>query len=195
MPTLNHPETARLQRRVAVVTSLFALSTAALTGCAAFANNASSTSTTATTTTTGPLRTDASTTPNPVPSNDGIPPVGDVSLAIDDRPDLGEIVVDASGRTLYVFSNDALNDPSCYDACADTWLPVLAKGDPAGAIGINVAAADIVSRRDGNSQVTYRGQPLYRYAGDMIDTDAKGQGLDLFGGEWHVLTKDGQPLA
>lgn len=172
-----------------------AVSIAALTGCAAFANNASSTSTTATTTTTGPLKTDASTTPSPVPSNDRIPPVGEVALGIDDRDKLGEIIVDASGRTLYVFSKDSRNTPTCYDACADTWLPVLAKGDPAGAIGINVAAADTAVRRDGGHQATYRGQPLYRYAGDKINTDAKGQGLELFGGQWHVLTKDGVPLA
>ncbi len=44
-------------------------------------------------------------------------------------------------------------------------------------------------------QVTYQGHPLYHYAGDKGDRAAGGQGLDLFGGEWHVLTKDGQPLA
>ena len=43
--------------------------------------------------------------------------------------------------------------------------------------------------------MTYKGHPLYHYAGDKGDRDAGGQGLDLFGGEWHVLTKDGQPLA
>lgn len=50
-------------------------------------------------------------------------------------------------------------------------------------------------RADGTMQATYKGHPLYRYAGDTGDRDANGQGLDLFGGEWHVLTKDGQPLA
>jgi predicted lipoprotein with Yx(FWY)xxD motif len=66
---------------------------------------------------------------------------------------------------------------------------------PAGGIGIDVSAARITPRRDGGNQVTYKGHPLYHYAGDKDDRDAGGQGLDLFGGEWHVLTKDGQPLA
>ena len=193
MPMINSRDSACRHGRAAVSTALFALGATALTGCAAFANDAASTS--APTTSAEPLRTEASTAPNPPPSNDRIPPVGDVSLGVDDRDNLGEIIVDASGRTLYVFSNDSPNNPTCYDACADTWLPVLAKGDPTGAIGINVAAADTSVRRDGSEQATYLGQPLYRYAGDKINTDAKGQGLDLFGGEWHVLTKDGRPLA
>ena len=57
------------------------------------------------------------------------------------------------------------------------------------------APAKIVARRDGAQQATYKGVPLYQYAGDEADKDANGQGLDMFGGEWHVLTKDGQPLA
>ena len=141
-------------------------------------------------------RTDASTAaPNPPPSTNAKPPIGDVSLGIDDRGDLGRIVVDGTGRTLYAFSKDTPNQPTCYDACADTWIPLLAEGDLASGIGIEVAAATTVARHDGGNQVTYKGIPLYQYAGDKADRDANGQGLVMFGGEWHVLTKDGQPLA
>lgn len=184
---------ARVRRRPPLLISVCALVSAALTGCAAFGNDAASTSTAATSA--APLKTDTSTTPNPIPATDRIVPIGEVALGIDDREGLGEIIVDASGRTLYVFSRDGLNDPTCYGACADTWLPVLAMNDPTGVVGINVAEADTVPRRDGTNQVTYRGQPLYRYVGDRIDTEAKGQGLDLFGGEWHVLRRNGTPLA
>jgi predicted lipoprotein with Yx(FWY)xxD motif len=177
--------------------SALAVSVAALTACAAFANKESRSSSTAATRTsevTSP-RTDALTTPNPIPSTNEIPPIGDVSLEMDDRGDLGEILVDGAGRAVYAFTMDPMNAPTCYDVCADTWVPVLAKGDPAGGIGIDVSAARITPRRDGGNQVTYKGHPLYHYAGDKDDRDAGGQGLDLFGGEWHVLTKDGQPLA
>lgn len=176
---------------------LVLLSAAALTACSAFANQAATESTTAgeTPSTVAAPRTDATATPTPIPSTDRIPPIGDVSLEIDDRGDLGQIIVDGSGRTVYAFTTDPLNNPTCYDACADTWLPMLAKGNPAGGIGINAAAAATTPRRDGTNQVTYKGHPLYHYAGDQDDRDAGGQGLDLFGGEWHVLTKDGQPLA
>lgn len=176
---------------------LAAFSVVALCGCSAFENKAAnSASTSSTQTSVTAPRTEATTAaPNPPPSTEQSPPIGDVSLGIDDRGDLGEIVVDSTGRTLYVFSADRPNEPGCYGDCADTWLPLLADGQPAGGTGIDVAAAGTVPRRDGGNQVTYRGNPLYRYAGDKTDKDANGQGLAMFGGEWHVLSKNGQPLA
>lgn len=172
------------------------LSTAAVTACSAFANQPTTEpSAGETATAVSAPRTEATATPTPIPSTDRIPPVGDVFLAIDDRGDLGEIIVDGSGRAVYAFTTDPLNNPTCYDACADTWLPLLANGNPAGGIGIDTAAASTAPRRDGSKQVTYKGHPLYHYAGDKGDRGARGQGLDLFGGEWHVLAKNGQPLA
>jgi predicted lipoprotein with Yx(FWY)xxD motif len=187
---------ARRVRRVGYA-AIAVVGVGALTSCAAFENKeANSTATPSTETSVSSPRTKASTpAPNPPPSTNKIPPVGDVSLEIDDRGDLGEIIVDGTGRTLYAFSMDRPNQPTCYDACADSWQPVLGKGDPASGIGIDVAAAGTVPRRDGGNQVTYKGIPLYHYAGDKVDRDANGQGLDMFGGQWHVLTKDGQPLA
>lgn len=169
----------------------------AVSGCSAFANkSASESATSATETSVTAPRTEAVTAaPNPPPSTTKILPIGDVSLGIEDRGSLGEILVDATGRTMYAFSRDSRNEPTCYDACANTWLPILTDSDPAGGIGIDVAAAGTVPRRDGGDQVTYYGIPLYRYAGDKTDQDANGQGLDMFGGEWHVLTKAGAPLA
>lgn len=181
--------------------SILTVAVTALSGCAALENK--ETNSASTSATTGPRpslaapRTEALTpAPDPPPSFEQKPPIGDVSLGIDDRGDLGEIIVDSSGRTLYVFSQDlAAKEPTCYGECADTWLPVLANADPAGGTGIDVAAAKTMPRRDGGDQATYRGHPLYRYAGDKTDRDASGQGLDMFGGEWHVLTKNGEPLA
>jgi predicted lipoprotein with Yx(FWY)xxD motif len=176
--------------------SIVVTGVAALSGCAAVENKQTSSSATSSTETSVIPRTEALTPePVPPPSTDEIPPVGDVSLGIDERGDLGAIVVDGTGRTLYAFSRDSANQPTCYDACAQTWLPLLADGKPGSGIGIDVAAATTVARRDGGQQVTYKGIPLYQYAGDEVDRDANGQGLDMFGGEWHVLTKEGRPLA
>lgn len=187
MPVRPSPRPLRLCATVAVFAT-------GLTGCAAIENDRTEQPEATTKSSVAAPRTDATTTPNPVPATDAKPSVGDVSLASDDRGDLGAILVDGTGRTVYAFSRDPDGQPTCYDACAATWLPVLATGDPAGGIGIDVAAARTVARRDGGQQVTYRGHPLYHYAGDATDRDANGQGLDLFGGEWHVLTKDGQVL-
>lgn len=177
--------------------TILAVCAVALTGCAAFSNQEANTSAAASTENAEPaLRTDASTpAPNPPPTVTALPAVGTVSLAIEDRVGLGQIIVDSAGHTLYAFTQDRPNEPTCYDACAKTWPPLLAKGDPSGTIGIDVASVQVVPRHDGGNQVTYKGIPLYQYAGDETDRDANGQGLDMFGGEWHVLTKEGQPLA
>jgi predicted lipoprotein with Yx(FWY)xxD motif len=186
-----------IKPRTAACTAAVALSVIALTACSAIENKqAHSVVTSSTQAPVSSPRTEATTPPpNPPPAAADSPPIGDVSLEIDDRGDLGEIVVDGTGRTVYAFSRDPLNEPTCYDACADTWLPLLARSHPASGIGIDVGSADVVVRHDGGNQVTYKGIPLYRYAGDKIDRDANGQGLNLFDGEWHVLTKDGLPLA
>ncbi|MCV7282173.1 hypothetical protein H7J88_21310 [Mycolicibacterium flavescens] len=180
----------------ATTAGVLALGVLTLPGCAALenqdANSAATTSTRAPVT--NPRTEPLTAASNPPPSNERTPPIGDVSLAVEDRGDLGEIIVDSSGRTLYTFSKDAPNEPTCYGECADTWLPLLSDSDPAGGIGIDVASAKTTPRREGRDQVTYRGMPLYRYAGDKLDIDAKGQGLDMFGGEWRVLTKAGEPL-
>lgn len=185
-----------IQRTSVACAAIVATGAVAISACSAIENGETSSSAGATTETSvaAPRTEPTAPAPTPPPENNAILPTGDVSLGIDDRGDLNQILVDGSGRTLYAFSKDRPNEPTCYGECADTWLPVLDDGDPAGTIGIEVAAVQTVPRRDGGNQVTYKGIPLYRYAGDQVDRDAKGQGRDMFGGEWHVLTKDGVPL-
>lgn len=168
-----------------------------LGGCAALDNDASTAPTVGGTKTTvaTPRTTATAPPPTPLPTATEVPPIGDVSLELKSRGDVGEIIVDGTGRTLYVFSRDQQNTPTCYDACALTWQPLLAKGSPVSGHGLDAAAGKTVERRGGGKQVTYRGQPLYTYAGDPDDRSANGQGLDLFGGQWHVLASDGRPLA
>ena len=37
--------------------------------------------------------------------------------------ELGTVLVNAEGLTLYGFTNDVDGEPSCYDDCADAWPP------------------------------------------------------------------------
>ena len=46
-------------------------------------------------------------------------------------------------------------------------------------------------RKDGTSEVTYNGHPLYYYAGDAKPGDITGQGLDQFGAPWYVVARSG----
>jgi predicted lipoprotein with Yx(FWY)xxD motif len=90
--------------------------------------------------------------------------------------DLGDILVDGEGRTLYLFNPDAQGDPTCYDECADAW-PALVEEVSAGD-GVDASLLGSATRTDGAIQVTYNGWPLYYFSGDVAPGDTNGQGLN-----------------
>ncbi len=110
------------------------------------------------------------------------------------RTPLGKIVVDARGKSLYLFEADHKGRSACYGACAMAWPPVLVTGKPKAGPGARTALLGVLMRKDGKEQVTYRGHPLYRFYKDTKRGQVKGQGLDFFGGEWYVLTPAGKKL-
>jgi predicted lipoprotein with Yx(FWY)xxD motif len=104
---------------------------------------------------------------------------------------LGEIVVDSMGRTLYLFQKDAGTSSACTGACAVQWPPLAAASTPVAGTGLEAAQVATIRRQDGTSQVTYNGHPLYSFAFDQKPGDANGQGITAFGGAWFVLTAAG----
>ena len=109
------------------------------------------------------------------------------------RTDLGTVLVDGKGRTLYLFEKDKGATSSCYGACASVWPPLTsAKGVAAG--GLPAAKLGATKRTDGTTEITYAGHPLYTYAGDAKAGQAHGQGLDQFGAEWYVLAPSGHKI-
>jgi predicted lipoprotein with Yx(FWY)xxD motif len=115
-------------------------------------------------------------------------PVTDAVVAVSSSGDLGELLVDTEGRTLYVFLNDSPGTSECDGDCATNWPAALAEG-AALAAGDGVSAElGIIERDDGTQQLTLDGWPLYRYAGDAAPGDATGEGV---GGVWFVARPDG----
>jgi predicted lipoprotein with Yx(FWY)xxD motif len=104
---------------------------------------------------------------------------------------LGKILVDAKGDTVYLFRKDTGPTSACTGACAAAWPPLLATGKPTVASGLAAAKVGTTRRSDGRSQVTYAGHPLYRYQGDSQPGQAGGQGLNAFGASWFVLSSSG----
>jgi predicted lipoprotein with Yx(FWY)xxD motif len=99
-------------------------------------------------------------------------------------PDLGAVLVDAKGRTLYMFPPDKRKRVTCVRTCAAVWPPVkLGKGAKPAAAGKGKAKL-LGSDPDpaGGRVVTYDGWPLYTYVVDRAPGQAKGQALDLNGG-------------
>jgi predicted lipoprotein with Yx(FWY)xxD motif len=106
---------------------------------------------------------------------------------------LGRILVDANGRTLYLFEKDKGATSNCNGACASIWPPLTAGKAKAGT-GVTAADLGTTKRSDGKTEITYAGHPLYTYAGDQKPGDVAGQGLDQFGAEWYVLAPDGHKI-
>jgi predicted lipoprotein with Yx(FWY)xxD motif len=108
---------------------------------------------------------------------------------------LGKILVDSQGRTLYLFQKDNGTKSACYGACASSWPPLRASGKPTIGGGANASLVATTARSDGKPQVTYGGHPLYLFQGDQKAGDTNGQGVTAFGGGWFTLSAAGQQVA
>jgi predicted lipoprotein with Yx(FWY)xxD motif len=105
---------------------------------------------------------------------------------------LGMVLVDSDGMTLYDFHKDKGATSSCYDACAQVWPPLLTEGEPQVGNGAAAAKLGTAERRDGTTQVTYAGHPLYTYVADKKPGEANGNDIDDFGAEWYALQGNGE---
>jgi predicted lipoprotein with Yx(FWY)xxD motif len=106
--------------------------------------------------------------------------------------DLGEIVVDAEGRTVYVFDKDTAGSgkSACSGDCLAKWPAVTADSDDPAVDGVS-GEVGTITRDDGSTQVTLGGLPLYLYAGDSQAGDVTGQAV---GGIWWVVGADGAKI-
>ena len=107
---------------------------------------------------------------------------------------LGTILVDAKGRTLYLFRKDTGRKSRCSGACAGAWPPLIAHGKPKARGGAKQSRLSTSRRANGARQVLYKGHPLYRYAFDGGPGDTFGEGLLAFGARWYVLAPSGRAI-
>jgi len=114
-----------------------------------------------------------------------------VSMAHNDQ--LGDILTDSRGMTLYTFKNDQPDTSNCSSTCAQNWPPLtVASMDttPTADSGIT-AKLGVISRQDGTYQVTANNMPLYYYKNDAAAGDTKGQGV---GNLWYVVSPAGEMM-
>ena len=129
----------------------------------------------------------------PATSSD-TPSAGEFALSTADVDDLGTVVVDGSGRTVYVFDKDTADPPksNCEGDCAAMWPPVEAGSGTPELDGIDASLVGTVERSDGSQQLTLNGWPLYLFAKDTQAGDAKGQAV---GDVWWVVGPDGKKIS
>jgi predicted lipoprotein with Yx(FWY)xxD motif len=97
-------------------------------------------------------------------------------VKIADKPGLGKYLTDAEGKTLYWFKKDAAGKSECSGGCLEKWPAFYREtlAPPAGTVKEDFAT---ITRSDGAKQTTFRGYPLYYWAGDAKAGDTNGQGM------------------
>ncbi len=125
------------------------------------------------------------------PAAASAPAAAGTTLALADSP-LGKIVVDSSGKTLYMFEpDDGKAAPTCVSDCATNWPALIATGAPTLGDGITAKAATVARTDGGGDQVKLGDYFLYYFAADKAAGDTNGQGV---GGKWFVVGADGEPI-
>ncbi len=93
--------------------------------------------------------------------------------------------VNSAGFTVYVFDKDLANPghSSCNnsDGCSQNWPPVR----PPSGVTLSGQFA-MIARDDGSTQLTYAGRPLYTFVVDTAAGQTNGDGVNAFGGIWHI---------
>lgn len=107
-------------------------------------------------------------------------------------PKLGKIIVDSKGLTLYDFHKDKGTTSACYGGCAQVWPPLITEGEPQAGEGAMASKLGTTERKDGTTQVTYAGHPLYTYTADTKPGDTKGNDFSSFGAQWYALLPSGE---
>jgi predicted lipoprotein with Yx(FWY)xxD motif len=103
----------------------------------------------------------------------------------------GPILAGTNGRTVYMFTKDSNGQSVCYNQCATIWPPVLSDIPVIVGNGADAKLIGTVKRKDGTTQVTYNGMPLYYYYQDKAPGDLMGQNVNSV---WFVLRPTGEVL-
>lgn|SRR5581483_10132347 len=111
-------------------------------------------------------------------------------IATASGPD-GTYLTGDDGKAVYLWLGDSSTTSNCSSACASAWPPVLTTGAPVAGSGAMAADLGTTKRSDGTTQVTYKGHPLYYYAGDSASGQTNGQGNNGFGAKWWLVSPAG----
>jgi predicted lipoprotein with Yx(FWY)xxD motif len=126
------------------------------------------------------------------PANDNRAASGAAPTVEVRRTKLGRVLVDAHGRSLYLFLEDSRSRSSCYGGCARVWPPLLVSRKPRAGPGVNAAKLTAHRRRHSRlRQVAYNGHLLYTTVADERPGETEGQG---FFGTWFVVSPKGRQI-
>jgi predicted lipoprotein with Yx(FWY)xxD motif len=105
---------------------------------------------------------------------------------------VGKVLVDSNGLTLYYFQKDQHGESACYGACEQGWPPLMTEGAPQAGEGAMASKLGTTERKDGTTQVTYAGWPLYTFVEDKKPGEDNGTDSKAFGASWYPLHPNGE---
>jgi predicted lipoprotein with Yx(FWY)xxD motif len=108
------------------------------------------------------------------------------SVGIEFKKGLHDFLIDSKGITLYYFAKDreGVSNWRAPAGSPDQWPAFYTSDINSIATALDASDFGTITRPDGTLQTTYRGFPLYYYAGDKAPLDTNGQGL---GQAWFVV--------
>jgi predicted lipoprotein with Yx(FWY)xxD motif len=106
---------------------------------------------------------------------------------------LGKILVNGSGRTVYMFTRDGRGKDRCVmiQGCTSIWPPLTTNGKPVARSGAKASLLGTIKLPNGRLQVTYAGHPLYTYSADVMPHETDYVGSPQFGGTWYAVNSNG----
>jgi predicted lipoprotein with Yx(FWY)xxD motif len=154
----------------------------AMAGCGSSSNSSTSTSTNSSS------EEKPASTPAEAPSS-----VPAVAISVGTAANVGKVLVDSKGMTLYYFQKDQKGSgkSKCMGECASDWPP-LTGGAPEAMTGVQTSMLGTIKRSDGTTQVTYAGWPLYTFKDDKKPGEDNGTDSKAFGASWYPLHPNGQ---
>jgi len=116
------------------------------------------------------------------------------TVAVGTAANVGKVLVDSNGMTLYYFEKDKKGSgvSKCSGACASAWPPLTTGGAAKAMSGVQASMLGAIERNDGTTQVTYAGWPLYTFVEDKKPGEDNGTDSKAFGASWYPLHPNGE---
>jgi len=116
------------------------------------------------------------------------------AVSVGTAANVGQVLVDSKGMTLYYFQKDQKGSgkSKCEGACAQAWPPLTTGSTAKAMTGVQAAMLGTIKRSDGTTQVTYAGWPLYTFVEDKKPGEDNGTDSKAFGASWYPLHPNGE---
>ena len=118
---------------------------------------------------------------------------GGAKINLESTKKFGKILDNSKGFTIYAFTKDSRNKNACQNigGCQGAWPPVVTTGKPVAGAGVKQSLLGTIKLKNGKTQVTYNGHPLYTYIGDSSPHETTYVNLFQFGGYWPAVNAAG----